>query len=191
MVKHDMRILPLLMLTATLSMGASPADPGRYDIPDHGSIRFAIPATWKEDFRQPVKKMPPTITWSPASGAAFRILITIGWQDDPAAALPSDAELKKRVEQSAEGVKPMLVEPSAAVKPLKGASASGYYFSATERTVKQGEYKYLTQGIVQVGKFVVPFTIFTNDGQQQVVDAALAALGGAAAGAAGNATPKQ
>jgi hypothetical protein len=176
MVKDDMRTLALLLLTASLSAGNASAESGRYDIPDHGSIQFAIPPAWKEQFHQPVKKMPPTITWAPASGAAFRILVTIGWQDDPAAAPLSDAEVKKRVEQSLEGVKPMLVEQQIVLTPLQGTSANGYYFSATERTQKPGEYKFLTQGIVQVGKFIVPFAMLTNDGQQQVVADALTAI---------------
>jgi hypothetical protein len=62
---------------------------------------------------------------------------------------------------------------------FQGRSGPGFYFSATDRAPKPGEYKFLTQGIVRVGELSVTFTILTNDGQEAVVKQALEALKGA------------
>jgi hypothetical protein len=54
------------------------------------------------------------------------------------------------------------------------------YFSATDRAPKPGEYKFMTQGMLQVGELSVTFTILTNEGQELVIKQALDALKGAA-----------
>jgi hypothetical protein len=47
---------------------------------------------------------------------------------------------------------------------MRGESGMGYYFSATDRAPKPGEFKYLTQGILHIGELVASFTILSNDG---------------------------
>jgi hypothetical protein len=62
------------------------------------------------------------------------------------------------------------------VEQLTGAPGPGYYFSATDREPKPGEFKYLTQGMLLVGDVIVAFSILTNDAQEKVRDQALAML---------------
>ncbi|HEY7676568.1 MAG TPA: hypothetical protein VIG69_05830, partial [Candidatus Methylomirabilis sp.] len=62
------------------------------------------------------------------------------------------------------------------VRELQGVAARGYYFSATDRAPKPGEYKFMTQGMLRVGSLLVTFTILTNDGQGNIVADALAML---------------
>ncbi len=56
---------------------------------------------------------------------------------------------------------------------LVGPNSRGYYFFATDRAPAPGEWKYLTQGAVQVGAIALTFTILTNDGQEADAKAAL------------------
>ena len=84
--------------------------------------------------------------------------------------------MRAEVQQTAQQAQSQAVEAHIEVKELMGTSAKGYYFFATDRAPKPGEYKYMTQGILPVGELVVTFTVLTNDGQMPVVEAALEML---------------
>ncbi|MBI2819872.1 MAG: hypothetical protein HYX73_07825 [Acidobacteria bacterium] len=167
-----------LGLLAFLSLDAARAQETvarSYPVPEHGTIEFKIPSSWKDQIQQLKGALPPTITWSQKSGAAFRILVAVGWQDQEADARLTEAELKQRVDQ-AMAARESPSENELRLQELKGLSARGYYFSATARAPKPGEHKYLTQGIVLVDELIVAFTIFTNDGQEGIAADALAAI---------------
>ena len=146
-----------------------------YPVPERGAIEFKIPSSWKDQVQQLKGTLPPTITWSQKSGAAFRILVAVGWQDQEADARLTEAELKQRVDQAMAARKSQS-ENELRLQELKGPSAHGYYFSATDRAPKPGEHKHLTQGIVLVDDLIVAFTILTNDGQEGIAADALAAI---------------
>ena len=171
--------LALLLLMSAQAARAQETVKKTYPVPDHGSIQFQIPVSWKDQIRQVAGKVPPTITWTEKSGAAFRILVAVGWQDTKTGPAMNDKELKKRVEIGLAGIQTQAVEKKIEIKEIKGSSARGYYFSATDRAPKKNEFKYLTQGIVRVGDLILPFSILTNDGQHTVVLAALGAISGA------------
>ena len=65
------------------------------------------------------------------------------------------------------------VEGSLAIQNLVGSGGRGYYFRATDRAPKPGEWKYLTQGMIRAGTIALAFTILTNDGQASIEKAAL------------------
>jgi hypothetical protein len=85
-------------------------------------------------------------------------------------------KMRHSVQQTADKVKPSATEQYLPVEQLTGAPGPGYYFSATDREPKPGEFKYLTQGMLLVGDVVVGFSILTNDAQEKVRDQALATL---------------
>ena len=149
-----------------------------YPLPEHGTIEFKIPPSWKDEIQQVKGTVPPTITWSQASGEGFRALVTVGWQDDQPGDRMSIEEAKERVEASMAGLewKP---ENDPKVQELRGSSAHGYYFSAADPEPRPGGFKYRTQGIALTGELIVAFVLFTSDGQQQIIYQALAAIGGA------------
>jgi hypothetical protein len=69
------------------------------------------------------------------------------------------------VPESVEGILP--------IQALRGPHNQGYYFRATDRAPKAGEFKYLMQGIVELGGINLAFTVLTNDGQNATEKAAL------------------
>jgi len=169
-------LAPIVVLICATAAQAQQTVARSYPLPEHGSIQFRIPETWKEQIQPAPKNLPPTITWSQKTGAAFRIMVTVGWQGPEADAKLTEAELKLRVDRSFEAIQSQVVEKKIERRELKGPAARGYYFSATDRAPKPGEHKYLTQGIVLMDDLIVAFTIFTNDGQERVVAAALEAI---------------
>ncbi len=164
-----------LGVTAYAARAAQTED-RRFPLPDHGFLHLAVPADWQDQLRQPPERLPPTIAFRPRRGPAFDILITPIWPMRQDVAPSTAAQLRKMVEQTAEQMKPMAVEKHIEVVELRGTNGIGYYYVATDKAPKPGEYKYLTQGMLRVDSLLVTFTILTNDGQNDVVADALAML---------------
>ncbi len=147
-----------------------------YLLPDHGSIQFKVPLSWRDDLRQPPHRLPPTIALKPKTGKPFEILVTPIWpaskEKQP---IPSE-KLKQLVEQEAERAKSQAVEKTVPTQELRGSSGMGYYFAVTDRVPSPEEYKYMTQGMIRVGNLTVTFTVLTNDGQEKIVTDALSML---------------
>ena len=147
-----------------------------YQLPDHGIIQLLVPKSWQEEVHQPPGRVPPTIIFTPKTGPSFELLLTPIFSARQGMVMPTPSELKKNVERAAENAKGQAVEKTISVKELKGASAIGYYFSATDRSPKPGEYRHMTQGTLRVGELAPTFTILTNDGAESVVADSLAML---------------
>ncbi|HXI35520.1 MAG TPA: hypothetical protein VNH80_01275 [Burkholderiales bacterium] len=133
-------------------------------VADRGVIVLRVPAAWKQDRRG------ATIRYRPASGRPFEVLIT------PALAAKSSGDPRAAVAAAAEQARSRAVEKVIAVNDLLGTRARGYYFKATDRAPKAREYKHLAQGIVTIDDVHLAFTVLTNDGQDNVVDAVFSML---------------
>ena len=168
--------IAFLAITTATAVGAAETTERRLPLPDHGFLQIAVPVSWQDQLRQPPDRLPPTIAFRPRGGLPFDILITPIWPAHKNVALPTPAELRQRVEQVVGQIKPRAVWKHIQVIELRGNAGIGYYYAATDKAPKPGEYKYLTQGILRVDNLLVTFTILTNDGQQDVVADALALL---------------
>ncbi len=150
-----------------------------YPLNGHGQFQLKVPPEWKDDLNKSPYGLPPTIVFSQKSGAPFNLMITPMLPPDNSAGLPPDDEVRRRVAQTAEHMKSQAVEKTIEIKQLTGPDARGYYYSATDRAPKPGEFKYMTQGILRVNELLVTFTVLTNDGQEQIAKDALAAMSSA------------
>jgi hypothetical protein len=57
--------------------------------------------------------------------------------------------------------------------PSPGPHVHGFYIFATDRAPKPTEWKYLTQGMINIDGAPFAFSILTNDGQESVLKAAM------------------
>ena len=164
-----------LMVVAFLACwpGLGHAAPQSFVLPRHGTLLLNVPAGWKADLKQPPGGLPPTIGLEAQSGAAFVVLVTPVWERSPDSAAPDDVKIKSAVVAAAKNAEAESVEGSLALQNLVGTSGRGYYFRATDRAPKPGEWKYLTQGMIRTGGVALTFTILTNDGQAGIEKAAL------------------
>lgn len=153
--------------------GLGYAAPQSFVLPGHGSLLLNVPADWKAELKQPPGGLPPTIGLGAQSGASFVVLVTPVWERSPDRAAPDDAKIKSTVTAAAKSAEPQSVEGSLALQNLLGTSGRGFYFRATDRAPKPGEWKYLTQGMIRSGGIALTFTILTNDGQRGIETAAL------------------
>jgi len=147
-----------------------------YQLPDQGALQLTVPKSWHEEIKQPPGGVPPTITFTPASGAAFNIQITPMYPPRPGVPMPDLKWLRGNVERAAADAAPQAVEKNIAINELHGPSANGYYFSATDKAPAPGEYKYMTQAELRVGDVAPVVTVLTNDASGQVLADALAVL---------------
>jgi len=172
-------LLLLVVATTTASAQTGTASGRRFTLPDHGSFVIQVPADWKEELRQPPNRLPPTITFAQGSGQPFQVLLTTIWPASKDRPPQSREQLRAMVERGAQGAKAQAVEKDLPIIEFQGRSGPGFYFSATDRAPRPGEFKSLTHGIVRVGELAVSFTILTNEGQHPIVKQAIDALKGA------------
>lgn len=163
----------LVMASAVAATGVSPHS---YDLPNHSALALLVPDGWTSDVQQPPNRLPPTIGFKPRSGTPFVVLVTAGPSMGPGGKVPEGAAIRLQVVAAAKEAASQSVEGVLPVQAIKGAEGRGFYFAATDRAPKPGEYKYLTQGIILVGDISLAFTILTNDGQEAVVRSALEML---------------
>ena len=169
-------VLSFAIVMASPLVRAEEAAVHSYPLPEHGTFQLKVPESWKDSVAQPGSGLPPTITFTPKGRAPFKILVTPVWSARPDPKTPTADELKVKVQQSADKIAQQAVEKTIEAKLLKGPTNIGYYFAATDRAPKPGEFKFLNQGMVAVDDLLVAFTILTNDGQDAVVTAALSML---------------
>ena len=147
-----------------------------YPLTGHGQIRLQVPASWKETVRQPSQERPPTIVFTPKTGPGFMILFTPLYPVRAGTPPPSENDLKLLVQDSVVRANKQSVKKKLAINKLKGRYVHGYYFSATDRAPRRGEYKYLTQGMLLIDEIIPTFTVLTNDGDDTVVQQSLTML---------------
>lgn len=180
MVKILFRYLTgFIIFVLPFSIHASDSDTRSYELSNVGSLQLLVKKSWRDEMRQPPGQLPPTITFTPRNGNAFQILITPMWAFREGVTMPDLSGIKQIVQQSAQSVSDQAVEKSIPIKRVKGKNGIGYYFTATDKAPKQGEYKYMTQGMLRIGELAATFTILSNDGAGNVVTDAMSMVGGA------------
>jgi hypothetical protein len=142
-------------------------------LPGGAELWLTIPAAWNEKFESPKGNMPPSIWLTPRQGASFNVLITPLSGTAVGAAMSDDNQLRAIVTSAARNALAKSVEMTIPVHDLTGSSAHGFYIFATDRAPAPGEWKYLTQGLINIDGAPFAFTILTNDGQETVAKAAL------------------
>lgn len=148
----------------------------RYELPNLDSFELVVPPAWEETVDQPPGDGPPTIQLRPRAGAPFEIFITPAWADPPEEPVPDAETLRAMVRGAAERIRDQAAEETLEIRRLQGASGVGFYFFATDRAPEPEEFKYMNEGVLQVGDLTVLFTILTNDGQEAVIEEAFAML---------------
>jgi hypothetical protein len=172
-------VIPTLIAGSALLAGslacADDARLRRYEMPDLDTLELTLPPGWVDTVDAPPGGM-PTIQLAPAEGPPFEVHVTPESADPDAPSVKDADALREAVRELAERIKPQAVEESIDIRPMEGASGTGFHFSVTDRAPPPDEYRYMTQGALQTGELILWFTILTNDGQQAAVADALSML---------------
>lgn len=167
----------LLAFAIAASAIAAEGESKKYPLPDNSSLQLSVPPGWQDEVHAKEGANPGSIFFTPRDGQAFKVIVTPIGRTKPDANTP--IQLRLAVQQAADKVKPQAAEPILTAEEFKGAPGPGYYFSASDAAPKEGEFKYLSQGMLLVGEIVVSFGILTNDGQTKVKEQAFSMLKGA------------
>lgn len=167
--------LLLSLLPGATGAATEERAPRTFTLTPGATLDLALPKTWKHQLQQPPTGR-PILLLTPGSGAAFQILITPVWADRPELTLPGTEEIRRNVTQALEQARPQAVETTLTLKEVMSSYARGYYFTATDKQPKEGEYKYMTQGMLRVGESVLMFTVLSQDGGESVVTGAIELL---------------
>lgn len=156
--------------------GLARADEVRVSVPGGGSLLLPAPDGWRNG-SQPGAV--PTVSLTPASGNSFQVMVSPLVAPDGRAAPASRESLRRLVEAGASEAVSQAVEKSLPIQSFGSGEVQGYYFSATDRAPKPGEFKYMTQGAMSVGGLPVAFTILSTGNPRAAVEPALRMLAAA------------
>lgn len=170
-----MRSLALCLVLAGFAAAATARDV-RVSLGGRGAVVLSVPDAWRQSIEQPNPNMPPTVTFRPAEGRGFEVLITPTWPGIPDAPTISQGALREQVRRAADAAQPQAVERELLVVDFSGASGYGAYFSATDRAPEPDGYKHLTQGMLAAADLRVTFTVLVNGDPAPIVQQALTTL---------------
>jgi len=172
-MKNRMRGWHALVLIATSWPLSAWAAASHVALPAGGELWLDIPAAWDEKFDSPQKGMAPGVWLTARQGAAFNVLITPISGTPMGEAMADDLKMHAIVASAARDALAHAVETTIPVQNLSGLHVHGFYLFATDRAPAPGEWKYLTQGMVNIDGLPFAFTILTNDGQEAIAKGAL------------------
>lgn len=151
----------------------------RYPLSDRGALVVSVPANWAEEVRQDDKARPPTIAYRVGGAKEPQVLVTPIWPARADAPRLATDQVRKHVEQAVDGVREQAVEKVISIVEFKGKAGTGFYFDATDKAPKPGEFKFMRQGMLMLDELLVGFTILSNSRQDPAIRDAMRLLQGA------------
>lgn len=175
------RFTLLLIVLATAVVYAESLDsvPRSYSLPDNRTFTIQVAKGWRDEVLAS-DKYHRRIKLYPSSGEPFEIYVTPFWPVPGERVTPTSAFIRSWVEGAATKAKEKSVETEIPLTALNEKSAHGFYFSATDRSSKPGEFRHITQGAFLVRDLWVFLTVLTNDGQEEILQQALCMVRSAA-----------
>jgi hypothetical protein len=168
-------VLLLILLFARVAICQQSTELRNYELRGNGSISLLMPSGWQEarNPRQDSIATSRTIVFKTISGEPFNMLVSLMWM--PANMKFKEFSIPNELKNSFASTKENYVETEVSIEALNGATIQGFYYSATWRNPKPGEYKYSTEGFAKLSNIVLNFSIFTND-PKEITPKALALL---------------
>lgn len=146
-------------LGISLVDAAGPKTIRKYPIPEHGTLELNVPTSWEVEVHKPQENIPPTIIYKPALGDDFQVLVTVLWSKKGEQDFNSPTKIRAFVEQDGHKILSKAVETRLVVQQMRGVNNIGYFFSLTDKTPNQGEYRYMSRGAIGVGNLLLNATI--------------------------------
>lgn len=149
-----------------------------FALPQHGKLALNVPSTWKQTVQRPSDDLPPTITFTPAQGDEFQVLITPIWSWSPKKdeAFNKPDKIKTQIENERNEMLPSAVEKEVPIKEFKSVDGTGFYFLLTDKAPKPGEYPYAVRAGVGVGDLSLSVTVLSRSKDAEGITATIKAL---------------
>lgn len=133
-----------------------------YTMADQGLLTLMVPRSWSDRQSELAAELPRTLRFS-SQDRRFEVLVSGRWSSrlDPIVMQPDFV-----FAVTAYGAKVAAAQAAEAeieVKPLTVDSGEAYLYSVTDKNPRPGEYRYLTQGAINVQGLICTFTILTHE----------------------------
>ena len=126
-----------------------------------GGIALPTPEGWRVGPDPDAPAEAPTLLFRTQEGEDFMMLVT-PWPKTFEGEKIDLPKARQVMEFAAMQTRSASVEKELPVLELNSDTVKGYYFSATDRAPRPGEYTYLIRGLILVGDRPISFTILSN-----------------------------
>jgi hypothetical protein len=171
-MKRSFAITSSLFLFCALAAAQDAPQARSYPVSGHGSVKVLVPADWTEHVKNGEAGMPPTIELT-AQGGDVMLLITPLWSPKGDPRFNSAQNIRTAIERSAKSVQHTAVEKELVIRAIGTVDGRGYFFWATDRAPKAGEYEFMANGGVPAGKLLLSFTVLSHAEPPKGIEEAL------------------
>ena len=147
-----------------------------YPVPGHGEVVLEVPENWEVTYLSLAGDKPPVITFYQTDNQEneiFQFNLSIFWDDGFKRDITNPENIKALVNDVGESILESSAETELVLNSITGTEGHGYYFNLSDKAVKPGEYKYLTQGALNVRELLLVFSLFTYEPDIQLQNIAL------------------
>ncbi len=130
-------------------------------VPGHGYLLLEVPSGWVMTVNQPQNEVPPTIVFQPGDGKRFKLSVTALWNPKNEKGFAED-DLRRLIETDKNRMSAGAKETQIEIKRMDGKGAKGFYYSATDKAPKPGDYEHLTRAAVSVGNLLLSATLLSH-----------------------------
>jgi hypothetical protein len=157
-------ILLSLVLTFLTGLPSYAEERGirEYPVPGHGILHLDVPKSWKDQVQEPEDNRPLTISFRPGVGNEFVMMITPLWNSDEENLFGTEEKIRALVEDDWKAFSKKAKESKPKLHQLSGTGSDGFYYTATDRAPKKGEYKYLLRAGIGVGDLLLSVTLLSH-----------------------------
>ena len=130
-----------------------------YKISAIGSVEMSVPLRWEESVQ--VLEVPPafTLAYRLPSVKDFYMKVTSAWEPQQERSARDPGWLRHVVEKTGQA----LGDKNPKLNEINGPSVKGYYLQvAHKERFPIGEFKYVVQGVVDLGKITVVFSVYST-----------------------------
>jgi len=169
-------LIPAVLVGTGIACADEKTEKRKYPIPSHGVLELNTPVSWKAKTHKPQENMPPIMIFNPATGTDFQVTIMVSSGKKGEVSFNSAEKVKSLLEKEGQQLLPRITETKLVLKEMTGNDHTGSYFTATDKNVDPGEYRYMTRAGIGVGDLLVLATILHRVKDSGAVKATLSML---------------
>ncbi len=147
-----------------------------FTIPGHGILTLDVPRVWNYNFTIKGNNNPPIITFynlDKDKEEIYQLNLSVLWEDGFKRNISSPEYIQSLVEETGEQALINSDQTELSLKKITGQDGVGYLFNLSDSGANTGEYQFLTQGALAVGKLLLIFSLFSNEDESILQQALL------------------
>ena len=170
----------LVTLQSPVPGTAPPAVPFGCKVAHHHRLVLLVPEPWHATASDPVNGA-VTIRVTSKGSQDFILLLTALEPDKASAKLLDEEGIKLLVTMQGAEMLPTAVETELKLLRVEGGAGVGYFYVLTDRreVLPEGEYRYVCQGVMAVGRLSLSVTLLTHRPTEDLMRAFFRLLKGA------------